>query len=57
MASAFIDEEAILSEGSEDEEVRNELKVKKKSKAKKTFDDSSEEEEEDGKHFLLHLIL
>lgn len=48
----FFDEEAIVSEGSDDEEVRHELQKHKKSKHLKRnveSDEEEEEEEEDGK--------
>ena len=56
MASQFFDEEAELSNGSEDEEVKTELS--KNRKRSKKFEDSSEEEEDDGMStykFLLKL--
>ena len=44
MADQFFDHEAEVSEGSEDEDVRHDIKQKKKTR----FQDSSEEDEEDG---------
>ena len=46
--SEFFDHEAVVSEGSEDEEVRDEIKKHKKSKSLKMDEDSDEEEDDDG---------
>jgi hypothetical protein len=57
MAHQFLDMEAELSEGSEDEEVRKELKKQKKIKFAPDSDDEEEEEEEDGSHHCFYIII
>jgi hypothetical protein len=57
MADEFLDIEAELSEGSEDEEVRKELKKHKKLKFAHNSDDEEEEEEEDGSHHFFIIII
>ena len=46
--SEFFDHEAEVSEGSEDEEVREDIRRHKKSKSLKRDEDSDEEEDDDG---------
>lgn len=46
--SDFFDHEAVVSEGSEDEEVREEVLKHKKTKIKRSLDSDDEEEDDDG---------
>ena len=51
--SEFFDQEALVSEGSEDEEVRDEIRKHKKIHKKRSSDDSDEEEEDDDGNYEL----